>query len=86
VCKARDIKKRIDWRIKLWEKGDVESIRALVETTIMDMESYLKKRQGSSTEEQRIRTFHRKVLTTGLRSAVNYLTGTNKGGVLTGRH
>jgi hypothetical protein len=54
----------------------------LVEDTLRSMEAYLTHKQGSSTPEQRTKTFHQKVLRGNLYGAVRYLTEWEKGGIL----
>jgi hypothetical protein len=55
----------------------------LVEETLQSMESHLSSKQGSTTPEQRTKTFHqRKVLHGNTRGAVRYLRGREKGGIL----
>jgi hypothetical protein len=46
------------------------------------MESRLALKQGSTTPEQRTKTFHQKVLRGNIRGAVRYLTEREKGGIL----
>jgi hypothetical protein len=54
----------------------------LVEETLRSMESHLSFKQGSTTAEQRTKTFHQKVLRGNIRVAVRYLTEREKGGIL----
>jgi hypothetical protein len=46
------------------------------------MEAYLSHKQGTTTPEQRTKTFHQKVLRGNLRGAVRYITEREKGGIL----
>jgi hypothetical protein len=46
------------------------------------MEAHLTFKQGSSTPEQRTKTFHQKVLRGNIRGAMMYLTDRDKGSIL----
>ncbi len=79
VKRARDIFRRISRRIDAWEAGQVTM---LVEGTLRSMEAALALKQGTTTAEQRAKTFHQKVLRGNIQGAVRYLTDREKGGVL----
>jgi hypothetical protein len=79
VKRSRDARQRIAKRQDTWEKGQ---FTMLVEDTLRSMEAYLSHKQGTTTPEQRTKTFHQKVLRGNVRGAVRYLTEREKGGIL----
>jgi hypothetical protein len=79
VKRSRDVGRRIAKRLDAWEKGQ---FTMLVEDILRSMEAHLTHKQGSTTPEQRTKTFHQKVLRSNLRGAVRYLTEREKGGIL----
>jgi hypothetical protein len=79
VSRARDIKKRLEWRMDAWLKNQH---LMLVQDTENMLERMLTKKQGMTTPEQRPKTFHQKVLKGDLHGAVRYITDREMGGVL----
>jgi hypothetical protein len=79
VKRSRDVRRQISRRLDAWEKGQ---FTMLVEDTLRSMEAHLSHKQGTTTPEQRTKTFHQKVLHGNLRGAVRYLTERQKGGIL----
>jgi hypothetical protein len=79
VNRARDIRRRITQKLDLWEKGEFQ---LLFESTHRDLQASLSKAQGTTTPEQRAKTYHAKVLRGNLRGAVRYITDREKGGIL----
>jgi hypothetical protein len=59
VTRARDIKKRTEWRMDAWMAG---TCKMLVQDRESTLELLLNKKQGIATPEQRATTFHQKVL------------------------
>jgi hypothetical protein len=79
VRRSRDIRRRISWRMDAWEEG---KYTMLVQDTQRTMEANLSTKQGITSEEQRAKIFHRKMLRGDVRGAVRYLTEREKGGIL----
>jgi hypothetical protein len=79
VTQARDIKKRLKWRMDAWDEGN---FTMLVQTTERDMESFLSTKQRGQSVAQREKIFNRKMLRGDVRGAVKYLTDSEVGGLL----
>ena len=79
ISRATDIKRHLTHKLDLWDQGEYQ---LLFEMTLKDLQASLSKAQGTTTPEQRAKTFHAKVLRGNLRSAVRYITDREKGSVL----
>jgi hypothetical protein len=75
--RSRDIRRRIAWQMDAWEEG---KFAMLVQDTERTMAANLTHKQGITTEEQRAKTFHGKMLRGDVRGAVRCLTEREKGG------
>ncbi len=58
VKKAKDVRKRLTWRMDAWQQG---KFSMLVQNTERTMESLLSAKQGGLTNEQRAKVFHRRM-------------------------
>ena len=79
VTASRDIRRRIEKRLDAWETG---SYGMLVEDTLRSSTQYLTAVRREETAEHRAKTFHGLVLRSKLRTAVRWITESEKGGVL----
>jgi hypothetical protein len=79
VKKAKDVRKRLTWRMDAWQQG---KLSMLIQNTERTMESLLSAKQGGLTPKQRAKIFHRKMLRGDVRGVVIYLTDREKGGIL----
>ena len=59
VKKAKDVRKRLTWRMDAWQQG---KFSMLVQNTERTMESLLSAKQGGLTNEQRAKVFHQRML------------------------
>ena len=80
VTRSRDIKRRLDNRLNLWEKN---AFQTLVEGTVRQLTASLTTARATApTAEQRTRIFNRKMLRGDLRGAVRYIMARETGTVL----
>jgi hypothetical protein len=79
VKKAKDVRKRLTWRMDAWQQGKFSK---LLQNTERTMKSLLSAKQGGLTPEQRAKIFHRKMLRGDVRGVVRYLSDREKGGIL----
>ena len=79
IKRAKDVRRHITHKLDLWDKGEHQ---LLYEMTLRDLQACLSKSRGTTTPEQRAKTFHAKVLRGNVRSAVRFITEREKGGVL----
>ena len=80
-CKrARDIRKRINQRLELWDKGEYAALVDDTESEVLSRDRNGKARK--QTDETKARAFNARVLSGRLRSAVQTLTRSEDGGVL----
>ena len=75
--RARDIRSRIETRLKSWSQGDFEM---LVEDTVRTSISLISKARRKMTDEQMSKTYTRLVLEGKLRQAVRFITQRDQGG------
>ena len=80
VKRMPDVRKRLAWRMRMWEKEEFE---ALVQDTEQSLKSSLSCARGTSTPEHRARVFDTKVKRGKLRAAVRYITDREGGGIMT---
>ena len=79
IIRARDIKTKLSQRLDAWEAGKWSM---LVEDAERQAHYFLHRKQGTSSEEERSKTFKNMVLRGKLRSAVRWITDRESGGVL----
>ena len=79
ITRNQDIAAHLAWKLTLWDRSDYH---LLVEETIRDMHSFLKKRRGDSSAEERIQHFQRLLHKGEVRRACRFIAERETGGVL----
>ena len=77
---GKSIRKKISEKIEMWEYGKLEE---LFSETHHNAKNNLRKKRGHETPAQRACTFNRMVMRGKIRSAAQYITARESGGVLT---